>query len=448
GEGKVERQYRMGCGECGVMVAYRSEESMESTKFVYIPADALTDATADTKPKDAPVPPCIQELDSGLVQVAIEVEDRAQRSAVLRINADDVRVAVTAAAHRGNEASAELMEFLAKTLGLRLVQLRLQRGWSHKSKMLMVALALSASELQRSSKAKMLMVCLAAAAAVTMYNREFASSAFSILNFLATLYGLYTFLRLVYVKLPCKPMGNKGKGPLYEYSALSNLPILRPTLYGLYTFLRLVYVKLPRKPMGNKGPLYEYSTLMAIYGLFALNSWLWSAIFHARDVWETQSGDYTSAIALIGISLLVCIIRISSLREEATRVMVAAPVIAFTTTHIFYMNFYTFDFDWNIVVCTSMGVTQLLLWTIWAIASRHPSAWKVLFVSGGTAFSLLLELYDFPPILGLFDAHSLWHAATVPFTLVWWSFLCDDASYRTEILLGMKRAGVESKKVR
>ncbi|CAI7843536.1 unnamed protein product, partial [Closterium sp. NIES-53] len=138
GEGKVERQYRMGCGECGVMVAYRSEESMEGAKFVYIPADALTDATADTKPKDAPVPPCIQELDSGLVQVAIEVEDRAQRSAVLRINADDVRVAVTAAAHRGNEASAELMEFLAKTLGLRLVQLRLQRGWSHKSKMLMV----------------------------------------------------------------------------------------------------------------------------------------------------------------------------------------------------------------------------------------------------------------------------------------------------------------------
>ncbi|CAI5971835.1 unnamed protein product [Closterium sp. NIES-64] len=230
-------------------------------------------------------------------------------------------------------------------------------------------------------------------------------------------------------------------------SAFSILNFLA-TLYGLYTFLRLVYVKLPRKPMGNKGPLYEYSTLMAIYGLFALNSWLWSAIFHARDVWETQSGDYTSAIALIGISLLVCIIRISSLREEATRVMVAAPVIAFTTTHIFYMNFYTFDFDWNIVVCTSMGVTQLLLWTIWAIASRHPSAWKVLFVSGGTAFSLLLELYDFPPILGLFDAHSLWHAATVPFTLVWWSFLCDDASYRTEILLGMKRAGVESKKVR
>ncbi|GJP53709.1 hypothetical protein CLOM_g12861, partial [Closterium sp. NIES-68] len=178
------------------------------------------------------------------------------------------------------------------------------------------------------------------------------------------------------------------------------------------------------------------------------NSWLWSAIFHARDVSVTEVGDYSSAIALIGMSLLVCIIRISSLREEATRVMVSAPVIAFTTTHIFFLNFYDFDYDWNITVCTVMGVAQLLLWTIWAISTRHPSAWKVLLVAGGTALSLLLELYDFPPILGLFDAHSLWHAATVPFTLVWWSFLCDDAKYRTQVLLAMKRPSRgESKKV-
>lgn len=32
--------------------------------------------------QDAPVPPCISQLEGGLVQVAIEVEDRAQRSAI------------------------------------------------------------------------------------------------------------------------------------------------------------------------------------------------------------------------------------------------------------------------------------------------------------------------------------------------------------------------------
>lgn len=32
--------------------------------------------------QDAPVPPCISQLNGGLVQVAIEVEDRAQRSTI------------------------------------------------------------------------------------------------------------------------------------------------------------------------------------------------------------------------------------------------------------------------------------------------------------------------------------------------------------------------------
>ena len=40
--------------------------------------------------QDAPVPPCISQLDGGLVQVAIEVEDRAQRSAITSKTKDAV----------------------------------------------------------------------------------------------------------------------------------------------------------------------------------------------------------------------------------------------------------------------------------------------------------------------------------------------------------------------
>ncbi|CAH2049084.1 unnamed protein product [Thlaspi arvense] len=72
----------------------------------------------------------------GLVQVAIEVEDRAQRSAITSY-ADDVRVTVAAPAARG-EANNELLEFMGKVLGLRLSQMTLQRGWNNKSKLLVV----------------------------------------------------------------------------------------------------------------------------------------------------------------------------------------------------------------------------------------------------------------------------------------------------------------------
>ncbi|XP_010484079.1 PREDICTED: UPF0235 protein At5g63440 isoform X1 [Camelina sativa] len=137
GEGKMERQFRMNCIGCELFVCYRAEESLETTSFIYIVDGALSAVAAETNPQDAPVPPCISQLDGGLVQVAIEVEDRAQRSAITRVNADDVRVTVAAPAARG-EANNELLEFMGRVLGLRLSQMTLQRGWNSKSKLLVV----------------------------------------------------------------------------------------------------------------------------------------------------------------------------------------------------------------------------------------------------------------------------------------------------------------------
>ncbi|KAK9198220.1 hypothetical protein WN944_013404 [Citrus x changshan-huyou] len=155
GEGKLEKQFRMNCIGCGLFVCYRSEETLEVASFVYVVDGALSTVAAETNPQDAPVPPCISQLEGGLVQVAIEVEDRAQRSAITRserhlyctslrslelkgVNADDVRVTVAAPAARG-EANNELLEFMGKVLSLRLSQMTLQRGWNNKSKLLVVS---------------------------------------------------------------------------------------------------------------------------------------------------------------------------------------------------------------------------------------------------------------------------------------------------------------------
>ncbi|GAY51058.1 hypothetical protein CUMW_131350 [Citrus unshiu] len=185
------------CKHCGSHVYVRGYLSYGEKKpsFVYVVDGALSTVAAETNPQDAPVPPCISQLEGGLVQVAIEVEDRAQRSAItsklfvnfffismfcvamldtvmllmvcvpvhvaqlcrvrssgserhlyctsLRslelkgVNADDVRVTVAAPAARG-EANNELLEFMGKVLSLRLSQMTLQRGWNNKSKLLVV----------------------------------------------------------------------------------------------------------------------------------------------------------------------------------------------------------------------------------------------------------------------------------------------------------------------
>ncbi|XP_052208243.1 uncharacterized protein LOC127812025 [Diospyros lotus] len=203
--------------------------------------------------------------------------------------------------------------------------------------------------------------------------------------------------------------------------------------HGWLSFFILLYYRLPLK--SDKKPYYDYTSLWHIYGLFAMNSWFWSAVFHTRDVDVTEKLDYSSAVALLGYSLILAIIRSFSVRDEAARVMVAAPLVAFTTTHILYLNNYKLDYGWNMKVCVVMAVAQLLIWAIWAGVTRHPSRWKLWVVVVGGGFAMLLEIYDFPPYKGFVDAHALWHATTIPLTYLWWSFIKDDAEFRTSSLL-------------
>ncbi|KAH9678016.1 hypothetical protein KPL71_025552 [Citrus sinensis] len=76
-----------------------------------------------------------------------------------------------------------------------------------------------------------------------------------------------------------------------------------------------------------------------------------------------------------------------------------------------------------------MGVAQLLIWAIWAGVTRHPSRWKLWLVVVGEGLAMLLQIYDFPPYRGFVDAHALYHAANIPLTYLWWSFIRDDTRW-------------------
>ncbi|KAL4584775.1 hypothetical protein LXL04_009385 [Taraxacum kok-saghyz] len=265
-----------------------------------------------------------------------------------------------------------------------------------------------------------------------------------------------------------KPVKYHGKWPFKRvfgiqepasvaFSALN----LAMHFHGWLSFFILLHYKLPMRP--DKKPYYDYAGLWHMYGLLALNSWFWSVVFHSRDVELTEKLDYFSAIALLGYSLIVSILRTFTVKLEAARVMVSAPLIAFLTTHILYLNNYKLDYGnppiynspptlpptfnlttnlrflnitgWNMKVCVTMGVAQLLIWAIWSGITRHPSRLKLWCVIVSGALAMLLEIYDFPPYEGFVDAHAVWHATTVPLTYMWWSFIKDDAEIRTSVLL-------------
>ncbi|CAL9184633.1 unnamed protein product [Musa hybrid cultivar] len=203
---------------------------------------------------------------------------------------------------------------------------------------------------------------------------------------------------------------------------------------GWLTFFILLRYKLPVRPQSRR-TYYEYSGLWHIYGVLSMNAWFWSAIFHTRDFDLTEKLDYSSAVAVLGYSLILCLLRVFDVKDEASRVMFAAPILAFVTTHILYLNFYEMDYGWNMKVCLLMGVSQLLMWAIWGGVTRHPSRFKLWAVVFGCALATLLEIYDFPPFHGYADAHALWHATTIPLTYLWWSFIKDDAKFRTSALV-------------
>lgn len=50
----------------------------------------------------------------------------------------------------------------------------------------------------------------------------------------------------------------------------------------------------------------------------------------------------------------------------------------------------------------------------------------------------LFEVLDFPPLLGLVDAHSMWHALTVPLTPLWYRFMCEDHQHVASATLASK----------
>lgn len=242
-------------------------------------------------------------------------------------------------------------------------------------------------------------------------------------------------------KLGLKPVKYHGKWPFKRVSvfqepasATFSAVNLLAHFIGWLSFFLLVSYKLPLRPQ-SKRTYYEFTGLWHIYGLLSMNAWFWSAIFHTRDFDLTEKLDYSSAVALLGYSFILSLLRTFNVKDEASRVMFSAPILAFVTTHILYLNFYELDYGWNMMVCVTMGVGQLLVWTIWAGITHHPSRFKLWTVVFGMALSMLLEIYDFPPHYGYFDAHSLWHLATIPLTWLWWSFIKSDAEFRTQVLM-------------
>ncbi|KAJ3039097.1 hypothetical protein HK097_002933 [Rhizophlyctis rosea] len=219
---------------------------------------------------------------------------------------------------------------------------------------------------------------------------------------------------------------------------------------------------------------YPLRTLMLLNALFGINAWLWSAVFHTRDFPLTEKLDYFSAMASILFATNFCLIRVFNLAKtssshsynrryssspqhnqrtlltrlkpyipptpQTTLLLLAS--LTFYTLHISYLTLYPFNYTYNIYASIIIGFSSNLIWLFWGLSNYNsrPYAWKIVACVGLITIATGLEVYDFPPVWGVFDAHSLWHGATVGMVWLFYDFLVADAGWEVRSSKGKMAA--------
>lgn len=215
-------------------------------------------------------------------------------------------------------------------------------------------------------------------------------------------------------------------------------------------------------------------SLRRFYVGFALagsSAWIFSIIFHTRDSRATEQLDYFAAGASVLYGLFLAVVRIFRLdrrrrSSEANsvpstpdagstvvgrgggprpsgsgsespasspgllRLWMAVCLTAYAC-HVAYLKLVRWDYSYNMAANVAVGTVQNLLWSwfSWTRYRRERRAWATYpgLAVAWITMAMSLELFDFPPLWGALDAHSLWHLGTIGPTVLWYSFLVKDS---------------------
>lgn len=213
-----------------------------------------------------------------------------------------------------------------------------------------------------------------------------------------------------------------GKWPFVRLFGIQEpASVLFSVLNGLAHLRILSY----RKQVSPKVPLYY---IWHLYALVAFNAWFWSTVFHTKDTDFTEKMDYFCAFSVVLSNCYAVLCRLYGTSPVHRPLIFAALVIALYTYHIYYLAFVHFDYGYNMQVNIFFGALNFAGWMLYAykegIKKRYVQ--KCMLAMFGLTFLILLELLDFPPLLWIFDAHSMWHAGTIPVCYLWYSFVIED----------------------
>lgn len=232
---------------------------------------------------------------------------------------------------------------------------------------------------------------------------------------------------------------------------------MQEPMSAVFSFMNLcVQIYAMKKLFRERLPLsFPLSNVYRSHVMIAAVAWIASTVFHTRDLWWTERFDYFSAAAVLMSGLFMSLCRIFQVlpRTPLFSRLLSACVGAWVLHVLYLLSNRRMDYTYNMTVCLAVGVIHNLLWIMYArmprmmqqvrvmlmrLAHDHSHAHSKAILSPKQCRSLellvllmfvapALELFDFPPLFRLLDAHALWHCATVPLSWWWYHWLVEDA---------------------
>lgn len=212
-----------------------------------------------------------------------------------------------------------------------------------------------------------------------------------------------------------------GKWPFVRWMGLQEPASVIFSLFNLA--VHVIMFRQFRNEVRPSSPMYK---VWVVYAAVCINCWIWSAVFHSRDLPLTELMDYLSAFGMVFYALYGMVMRMLVGAAAAFSVLFTLICLSFFLNHAVYLMLDQFDYHYNMTANIVVGVLGAVVSAFWCMYNwrRLPHSKHLAAVVIMGLLTTLLEVSDFPPIARTLDAHALWHLSTTPIPYFFWKAPC------------------------
>uniref|UniRef100_A0A1B6HVL2 Post-GPI attachment to proteins factor 3 n=1 Tax=Homalodisca liturata TaxID=320908 RepID=A0A1B6HVL2_9HEMI len=142
-----------------------------------------------------------------------------------------------------------------------------------------------------------------------------------------------------------------GKWPFIRWMGLQEPASVVFSLLNLA--IHIVMFRKFRNEVRPNSPMYK---VWFLYAGVCINCWVWSAIFHSRDLPLTELMDYLSAFGMVFYSLYGMIMRVLIRAPGPLSVLFTLVCVSFFINHAGYLVLDQFDYQYNMSANIAVGV--------------------------------------------------------------------------------------------